>query len=351
MILGQEENKKAILHAVEQNMPVLLIGETGTGKTSLVYELGLEKKKKVSRINLNGQTSVDEFIGKWLLKDKQTYWQDGILTQAMKAGDWIIVDEINGALPEILFSLHSLLDDDRKIILAEKDGEIVEPHEEFRFFATMNPSEEYAGTKDLNKAFMSRFPVVTMFAYPDEKTEAKIIMDRVKISETQALFIVGVANILRNLKANDRIMYTCSTRDAINYAQLLRDFGNTLAFEYAILNKAGTERDIIRKELEGTKYGEIIRKLKEENVTSFEDLFKKYDDKKAEVESAISRNNDILAKALKNNSEADKKLTESRRLEKDLIDREEMIKEQAIADFVKKFMKEGKRPQPKGGAK
>lgn len=350
MILGQDQNKKAILHAVEQNLPVLLIGETGTGKTSLVYELGLDKKKNVSRINLNGQTSVDEFLGKWLLKDKQTYWQDGILTQAMKAGDWIIVDEINGALPEILFSLHSLLDDDRKIILAEKDGEIVKPHEEFRFFATMNPSEEYAGTKDLNKAFMSRFPVVTMFNYPTPEIEMNIIIQRTGIATSQAKFIVGVANVLRKLKGSDRIMYTCSTRDLINYASLLKDFGNDLAFEYSILNKAGSEKDIIAKELEQSEYGEVIRKFKEENVNSFDELFQKYDTKKRELESTISRNNDILARALKNNSEADKKLTESRRLEKDLIDREEMIKENAVADFVKKFMKDGKKPATKGGA-
>ena len=35
MIIGQDINKKAINHAIDSNLPVLLIGETGTGKTSL----------------------------------------------------------------------------------------------------------------------------------------------------------------------------------------------------------------------------------------------------------------------------------------------------------------------------
>jgi midasin (ATPase involved in ribosome maturation) len=113
------------------------------------------------RVNLNGATTVDEFLGKMLINEQGTYWVDGVLVSAMQAGDWILLDEINACLPEIAFCLHSLLDDDRMVVLMEYDGRIVRPHPDFRLFASMNPSEEgrYSGTKTL-KSLLDQFPIV-----------------------------------------------------------------------------------------------------------------------------------------------------------------------------------------------
>ena len=58
-----------ILHAVESNIPVLLIGETGTGKTTCIRDLARKHKRELIRVSLNGATSVEEIIGKWILKN------------------------------------------------------------------------------------------------------------------------------------------------------------------------------------------------------------------------------------------------------------------------------------------
>lgn len=157
--------------AVTNNLPVLMIGDTGCGKTTIVRELAQRKGIELYRLNLTGQTGVDEFLGKWLASpEKGTYWLDGLLIKAMKEGKWLVLDEINMALPEILSALHSLLDDDRKVVMKEFDGSTIYPHPDFRLFATMNPEDEYAGTKELNKAFLSRFPVVMNIPYsPNEE--------------------------------------------------------------------------------------------------------------------------------------------------------------------------------------
>ncbi len=247
-ILGQDKNKTILRKAIEDNLPVLLIGETGVGKTTLVSELAGESKTDLIRVNLTGQTSTDEFVGKWLIKDKATYWQDGILIQAMKKGSWIVLDEINSALPEILFKLHALLDDDRKILIEEKDGEVVRPHKDFRFFATMNPMEEYAGTKELNKAFLSRFPVVLEFKYPEALIEVKILTERTGLDENSAKLMVGVAQDLRQKKSEEKLYYTCSTRDLISWA-FLHKTGLSMedSFNVSILNKAlGDKEEIAR---------------------------------------------------------------------------------------------------------
>src|SRR5206468_1631140 len=114
--------------AIKSDKPALIIGETGCGKTSIVRELAHKHDHKFMRFNLTGETSVDEFVGKYTLVNGETVWQDGILLEAMKQGAFLVVDEINVALPEILFVLHSLLDDDKFVVVANHNGEIVRPH-------------------------------------------------------------------------------------------------------------------------------------------------------------------------------------------------------------------------------
>lgn len=246
-IIGQDHNKKMLDVAIKNDLPVLLVGETGTGKTSLIREQAIERKADWVRFNLTGETTVDEFVGKYELEGGGTVWRDGILLQAMKEGKWLIVDEINVALPEILFVLHSLLDDDKFVVVASHSGEIVRPHESFRFFATMNPVDEYAGTKELNKAFQSRFNMVLKVHYPDNKTESKIIQDKTGVTAATANKMSDVAVALRKAKNEDKIFYTCSTRDLLQWGKLTKDLGMEDAFIVSILNKANGDKDTMVK--------------------------------------------------------------------------------------------------------
>ena len=200
-ILGQESVKKLLELSADEDMPVLLVGDTGCGKTSLVRNLAAKRGKQFSRFNLTGETTVDEFVGKFILKDSETVWQDGLLINAMKGGHYLVVDEVNAALPEILFVLHSLLDDDKYIVLAGDKGQIVRPHKDFRFFGTMNPVDEYAGTKDLNKSFKSRFNMVIKMDYPNRGIETCIIKERAKLEDKEKLAWEAMQATHKALKA------------------------------------------------------------------------------------------------------------------------------------------------------
>lgn len=252
-IYGQDETIKMLKMAANNDIACLLVGETGTGKTTIVKHLAEQMKKEWVRFNLTGETTVDDFVGKWTLQDGNTKWNDGILLQAMKAGKWLIVDEINVALPEILFVLHSLLDDDKFVNVANNNGEIVRPAEGFRFFATMNPVDEYAGTKDLNKAFKSRFGLIAYMSYPDVETEAKILNLKTRVGKRTARKIVVLGNKFREAKKKDEIFYTCSTRDLMQWATVYRktdDFG--MAFKYTIMNKANGDGEKLKSIYEKT---------------------------------------------------------------------------------------------------
>ena len=212
-------------YAINESLPVLMIGDTGTGKTSAIRYLARETKNGLRRVNLNGSTTVEELVGKILINKDGTYWVDGVLTECMRTGKWLLLDEINAALPEVLFVLHSLLDDDKYIVLSEKeDKEVVRCHKDFRVFATMNPMEEYVGTKELNKAFLSRFPITIHVEYPSDSQEREIIRKRYpdasKLPDDVIENMVGLAHSARDSKNNEDLDFVFSTRDLLQWAQV-----------------------------------------------------------------------------------------------------------------------------------
>ena len=242
-IVGYKNVLNTLAFAVDKNLPALIIGETGVGKTALIRHLANVTNNGFRRLNLNGQTTVDEFVGRTLLNKEGTYWQDGVLTDALRNGYWLLLDEINAALPEILFVLHSLLDDDRFIVIPENGGEIVRPHPNFRIFATMNPSGKYTGTKDLNKAFLSRFPIILQLDYPEPEDEALILKSYSDIAENDALNLCKMAKDIRACYFKDEIDTIVSTRDLINCAKMSENIGMKQALELSVINRA-TKEDV-----------------------------------------------------------------------------------------------------------
>lgn len=247
---------ETIAYGIKENLPVLLIGDTGTGKTSAVRYLARETNNSFRRLNLNGQTTADEFVGKILVNEKGTYWTDGILTEAMRKGHWLLLDELNAALPEILFVLQSLLDDDRYIVLSDKpeqtDGkggiislanEIVRPHPNFRIFASMNPSDSYVGTKELNKALMSRFPLVVEVDYPEEDKEVEIVKARFpNVDEYEARKVIEFGNELRVSYRAQELDFIFSTRELLNWFKINEFYKNWhKSAEVCLLGKCNDE--------------------------------------------------------------------------------------------------------------
>jgi cobaltochelatase CobS len=244
----ETQDFKNVSHCIEQvaicvneKLPVLLMGETGTGKTSLVRFLASKTQNGFRRVNHNGGTTVDDIVGKILVNKEGTYWVDGVLTEAMRKGEWYVADEINASSAEILFIYHSLLDDDGYIVLPEHNGEVVRPHANFRFFATMNPSVDYHGVKELNKALMSRF-IVLKTDFPAPKVEADILTERTGISHEVAANMVKFAGDIRSAHGKDKMTFVVSTRDLLMWAQMYQIYQKYIvSSEMTILNKVGVD--------------------------------------------------------------------------------------------------------------
>ncbi len=231
---------ETLAYGVANNLPVLLVGETGVGKTLAVRYLAWKTHNGLRRLNLNGATTVDEFLGKLLINEQGTYWVNGVLVEAMLSGDWILLDEINATLPEIAFCLHSLLDDDRMVVLMEYDGRIVRPHPNFRLFASMNPSEEgrYGGTKTLNEALLDRFPLVIRMDYLTEDQEVEAVLAQSGHPEQEIVRkMVRAAHDVREAIRNEKVFGSFSTRRVIDWARMATVFGVRESAVHTVLSK------------------------------------------------------------------------------------------------------------------
>lgn len=249
---------------INQKLPVFLIGHTGCGKTSSIFELGARTNQGVLRVNMNGQTTIGDFVGLWTVKGGETVWVDGVLPYAMRRGLWLIIDEIDFAEPAILSVLNSILEEYGRLTLKEKGHEIVEPHENFRLFATANSvgcmgdyRGLYQGTNILNEAFLDRWQVYH-FDYLKLEDEVNILTAVIpKMTPKIAMPIVEIANECREGFKNEILSCTFSTRRLIDWGRKMMRHGTAMkGAESTIFSK-------VSKEDAETIKGIIFRKLDE----------------------------------------------------------------------------------------
>jgi len=86
-------------------------------------------------------------------------FKEGLLVNALRNGDWILLDEINLATSETLQSLSGILEG-KSVLLSDKgDLNFVPRHPDFRLFAAMNPPTD-VGKKELADNIRCRFTEV-----------------------------------------------------------------------------------------------------------------------------------------------------------------------------------------------
>lgn len=235
-----------VIDAYNNNENVLIIGEPGCGKSQFVLYLHALANKPVRQLQGDGDMSVVDIIGGYQYDKERggTYWVDGELTKAVREGDTILFDEINMALPEILSRIHPLLDERRHLELKEKN-EVVHAHPDFKFFATMNPSDtgRHAGTKPLSPALLDRFHCKVKFNYLSPEQEIKLLVKETGITEEDAKKITVVGNTIREGFRNQEISTPATTRQLLRWAKVSTKFGLARAIVTTVLNDL-TEDDI-----------------------------------------------------------------------------------------------------------
>ncbi|KAF2150048.1 P-loop containing nucleoside triphosphate hydrolase protein [Myriangium duriaei CBS 260.36] len=226
--------------AIKNNEPVLLVGETGCGKTTVCQVIAQIRKQQLKIVNAHQNTETGDLIGAQrpsrnrssvenkLVSMLQKFpeanvqatltksglsaalkvldsldhkedtadqltpirearnqlnilfeWKDGSLVEAMKTGSLFLLDEISLADDSVLERLNSVLEPHRSMLLAEKGSldSFVTAAEDFQFFATMNPGGDY-GKKELSPALRNRFTEIWVPALSDAEDILQVIGDK-----------------------------------------------------------------------------------------------------------------------------------------------------------------------------
>jgi midasin (ATPase involved in ribosome maturation) len=124
-------------------------------------------------------------------------WCDGIFLQALKNGDWVLLDELNLASQSVLEGLNSVLDHRATVYIPELQRSFDCPSS-FRIFACQNPVAQGGGRKGLPKSFLNRFTQV----YVDELTGDDLLFI------TKSMFPRIPESVLEKMIAfNDRLFH------------------------------------------------------------------------------------------------------------------------------------------------
>jgi len=153
--------------ALEKDEPVLLVGDTGIGKTTvcqLISEVLNEQSDGTNLliVNCHANTEASDLIGGVRPSRDATSsgadfaFFDGPLLQAVMNGNCFLLDEISLADDSVLERFNSLLETHRTLGVPEKDGAFFVAKKGFQFLATMNPAGDY-GKKELSPALRNRF--------------------------------------------------------------------------------------------------------------------------------------------------------------------------------------------------
>ncbi|XP_037949486.1 midasin [Teleopsis dalmanni] len=167
--------------ALQFDEPVLLVGPTGCGKTTVCQILADIRGVQLRILNCHMHTEGADFLGglrpcrensnennKDNTQGKKLFeWADGPLIYAMQEGSYFMADEISLAEDSVLERLNCILEPERTVLLAEKGGVtgevedlskdfIIQAKKGFQFLGTMNPGGDF-GKKELSPALRNRF--------------------------------------------------------------------------------------------------------------------------------------------------------------------------------------------------
>jgi len=209
--------------AFEQQIPVLLKGPTGCGKTRFIEYMAWKLRRPLTIVRdvrkprgkasgggpdealglplvtvaCHEDLTASDLVGRYLLEGDSTRWIDGPLTRAVKAGAICYLDEVVEARKDTTVLIHPLTDH-RRILPIEKRGQILEARDGFTLVISYNPGYQSA-LKDLKHSTRQRF-IAIEFGYPPREVEARIIAHESGVSEAVALQLARLGEKVRHLK-------------------------------------------------------------------------------------------------------------------------------------------------------
>jgi nitric oxide reductase NorQ protein len=237
-------------HAYNNQLPLLIKGPTGCGKTRFIQHMAAKLGRPLYTIACHDDLTAADLVGRHLIGDGETYWHDGPLTKAVREGAICYLDEVVEARKDTTVVLHPL-SDDRRMLPIERTGELLKAAPEFMLVVSYNPGYQNL-LKGMKPSTRQRF-VSMRFDYPDIETETKIIQQEAEIDHGTSSKLIELAHALRVLKDHD-LEESASTRLLVYAATLIKSgFDPIAACRAAIIEPLSDEEETVEALMEVVK--------------------------------------------------------------------------------------------------
>lgn len=206
-------------NAWRHQLPVLIKGPTGCGKTRFITHMAAKLGRPLYTVACHDDLTAADLVGRHLIGENSTYWVDGPLTRAVREGGICYLDEVVEARKDTTVVLHPL-SDDRRILPIERTGEVLKASPEFMLVVSYNPGYQNL-MKGMKPSTRQRF-ISMSFKHPAPALEQKILRQECGIDELLAKRLVSLAKAFRALKDHD-LEESASTRLLVYAATLIKD--------------------------------------------------------------------------------------------------------------------------------
>ena len=204
-------------HAWRNQLPVLIKGPTGCGKTRFVQHMAKRLDRPLYTVACHDDLTAADLVGRHLIGDQGTYWSDGPLTRALREGAICYLDEVVEARKDTTVVLHPLTDD-RRILPLERTGETLQAPPGFMLVVSYNPGYQNL-LKGMKPSTRQRFLAMS-FDFPSPELELEVLLGETGIDKERGESLVRLANALRALKDHD-LEEAASTRLLVYAATLI----------------------------------------------------------------------------------------------------------------------------------
>lgn len=201
-----------------KQLPLLIKGPTGCGKSQFITAMAERLDRPLIKVSCNEDTTAADLLGRFLLRNQETIWQDGPVTRAVRTGAILYLDEIAEAREDVIVVLHPLTDHRRELYV-DRTNESLVAAPGFFCVASYNPGYQ-RGLKDLKPSTRQRFVTLSV-GYPPADSEQEILIALTKLDSGLAKRLVTLANRIR-AQAQLGLRETVSTRLLVHASHLIQ---------------------------------------------------------------------------------------------------------------------------------
>ncbi len=205
--------------AWRNQLPLLIKGPTGCGKTRFVSHMAARLNLPLFTVACHDDLTAADLVGRHLIGDGETVWNDGPLTRAVRVGGICYLDEVVEARKDTTVVLHPLADD-RRILPIDRTGELLQAPPPFMLVVSYNPGYQNF-LKGMKPSTRQRF-VSLSFDFPAAVHEESILVGETGVDAMTAKRLVSIANAFRALRDHD-LEEVASTRLLVYAATLIKD--------------------------------------------------------------------------------------------------------------------------------